>query len=243
MKLSYNWLKEYLKCDLTPQEVADAMTAIGIEVDGVEEQEQIPGGLAGVVVAKVLTCEAHPDSDHLHVTTVDAGNGEPVTVVCGAPNVAAGQKVLFAQLGTVLPGDFKIKKSKIRGIESFGMICAEDELGIGTDHAGIMVLPEDTVVGTPAKEYLKLGAVLGVDGPLTYKNNRKTVEVVETVPIESLLVETDAPYLTPVPFRGKPNRSPYVEYVARKVAEIKGMEYGDVARITAENAKRFFLID
>ena len=94
-----------------------------------------------------------------------------------------------------------------------------------------------------AKEYLKLGAVLGVDGPLTYKNNRKTVEVVETVPIESLLVETDAPYLTPVPFRGKPNRSPYVEYVARKVAEIKGMEYEDVARITAENAKRFFLID
>ena len=116
MKLSYNWLKEYLKCDLTPQEVADAMTAIGIEVDGVEEQEQIPGGLTGVVVARVLTCEAHPDSDHLHVTTVDAGAGEPVTVVCGAPNVAAGQKVLFAQIGTVLPGDFKIKKSRIRGV-------------------------------------------------------------------------------------------------------------------------------
>ena len=113
MKLSYNWLKEYLKCDLTPQQVADAMTSIGIEVDGVEEQEQIPGGLAGVVVAQVLTCEPHPDSDHLHVTTVDAGAGEPLTVVCGAPNVAAGQKVLFAQIGTVLPGDFKIKKSKI----------------------------------------------------------------------------------------------------------------------------------
>ena len=111
MKLSYNWLKEYLKCDLTPQEVADAMTAIGIEVDGVEEQEQIPGGLAGVVVAEVLTCDAHPDSDHLHITTVNAGAGEPLTVVCGAPNVAAGQKVLFAQLGTVLPGDFKIKNS------------------------------------------------------------------------------------------------------------------------------------
>ena len=142
MKLSYNWLKEYLKCDLTPQEVADAMTAIGIEVDGVEEQEQIPGGLAGVVVAEVLTCEAHPDSDHLHITTVNAGAGEPLTVVCGAPNVAAGQKVLFAQLGTVLPGDFKIKKSKIRGVESFGMICAEDELGIGESHEGIMVLPE-----------------------------------------------------------------------------------------------------
>ena len=156
MKLSYNWLKDYLKCDLNPQEIADAMTGIGIEVDGVEETEEIPGGLAGVVVAKVLECEPHPDSDHLHVTKVDAGSGEPLTVVCGAPNVAAGQKVLFAQLGTVLPGDFKIKKSKIRGIESFGMICAEDELGIGTSHEGIMVLPEEAVVGTPAKEYLHL---------------------------------------------------------------------------------------
>ena len=167
MKLSYDWLKEYLKCDLTPQQVADAMTAIGIEVDGVEEQESIPGGLAGVVVARVLTCEAHPDSDHLHITTVDAGNGEPLTVVCGAPNVAAGQKVLFAQIGTVLPGDFKIKKSKIRGVESFGMICAEDELGIGTDHQGIMVLPEDAVVGTPAKEYLKLGTEAVIEYEIT----------------------------------------------------------------------------
>lgn len=156
MKLSYNWLKDYLKCDLSPVQVAEAMTAIGIEVDGVEETEEIPGGLAGVVVAQVLECEPHPDSDHLHITKVDAGSGEPLTVVCGAPNVAAGQKVLFAQLGTVLPGDFKIKKSKIRGVESFGMICAEDELGIGTSHEGIMVLPADTVVGTPAKEYLGL---------------------------------------------------------------------------------------
>ena len=156
MKLSYNWLKDYLKCDLNPQQIADAMTGIGIEVDGVEQTEEIPGGLAGVVVAKVLECEAHPDSDHLHITKVDAGAGEPLTVVCGAPNVAAGQKVLFAQLGTVLPGDFKIKKSKIRGVESFGMICAEDELGIGTSHDGIMVLPEDAVVGTPAREFLHL---------------------------------------------------------------------------------------
>ena len=132
------------------------MTAIGIEVDSVEEQEEIPGGLAGVVVAKVLECEAHPDSDHLHVTKVDDGTGEPVTVVCGAPNVAAGQKVLFVRIGTVLPGDFKIKKSKIRGVESMGMICAEDELGIGNDHAGIMVLPEEAVIGTPAKDYLHL---------------------------------------------------------------------------------------
>ena len=156
MKLSYNWLKEYLKCDLTPDQVAEAMTSIGIEVDAVEMQEKIPGGLAGVVVAHVLTCEAHPDSDHLHITTVNDGSPEPVQVVCGAPNVAAGQKVLFARIGTVLPGDFKIKKSKIRGVESFGMICAEDELGIGASHAGIMVLPETAVPGTPAKEYLQL---------------------------------------------------------------------------------------
>ena len=156
MKLSYNWLKTYLKCDLTPEQVAEYMTSIGIEVDSVRMQEVIPGGLKGVVVAQVLTCEPHPDSDHLHVTTVADGSPEPVQVVCGAPNVAAGQKVLFARLGTVLPGDFKIKKSKIRGVESFGMICAEDELGIGASHDGIMVLPEDAVVGTPAKEYLQL---------------------------------------------------------------------------------------
>jgi len=156
MKVSYNWLKEYLACDLTAEQVAEAMTSIGIEVDSVEMEEEIPGGLAGVVVAEVLTCVEHPDSDHLHITTVNDGSPEPVTVVCGAPNVAAGQKVLFARIGTVLPGDFKIKKSKIRGVESFGMICAQDELGIGTDHAGIMVLEPEAVVGTPAKEYLHL---------------------------------------------------------------------------------------
>lgn len=156
MKLSYSWLKEYLECDLAPQQIADAMTSIGIEVDSVSEEEEIPGGLAGVVVAEVLECEAHPNSDHLHITKVNDGTGEPLTVVCGAPNVAAGQKVLFARLGAVLPGDFKIKKSKIRGVESFGMICAEDELGIGNSHAGIKVLPADAVVGTSAKEYLHL---------------------------------------------------------------------------------------
>jgi len=145
-----------LKCDLTVEQVAEAMTAIGIEVDGVEQSEPVEGGLKGVVVAKVLECEGHPDSDHLHVTKVDDGTGEPLTVVCGAPNVAAGQKVLFAQLGAVLPGDFKIKKSKIRGVESFGMICAEDELGLGQSHDGIMVLPEDAKIGTPAKDYLGL---------------------------------------------------------------------------------------
>lgn len=156
MKLSYSWLKEYLECDLTPQQIADAMTSIGIEVDSVTEQEEIPGGLAGVVVAHVLECAEHPDSDHLHVTRVYDGSGEPLQVVCGAPNVAAGQKVLFARIGAVLPGDFKIKKSKIRGVESFGMICAEDELGIGNSHDGIMVLPEDAVPGTPAKDFLHL---------------------------------------------------------------------------------------
>ena len=143
MKLSYNWLKDYLQTSLSPKEIADAMTSIGIEVDSVSEQEEIPGGLAGVVVAEVLECVAHPDSDHLHITKVNDGSGKPLQVVCGAPNVAAGQKVLFARIGSVLPGDFKIKKSKIRGIESFGMICADDELGIGGDHAGIKILPED----------------------------------------------------------------------------------------------------
>ena len=164
MKLSYSWLKEYLKCELTPQQVAEAMTSIGIEVDSVEEQDR---GLDHVVVAQFLTCEPHPDSDHLHITTVNDGSAEPVPVVCGAPNVAAGQKVLFAQLGAVLPGDFKIKKSKIRGVESFGMICAEDELGIGTSHDGIMVLPDDAVPGTPAQAYLKLENVAVIEYEIT----------------------------------------------------------------------------
>ena len=167
MKLSYSWLKEYLECSLTPSQIAEAMTSIGIEVDAVEETEESPGGLAGVVVAKVVECEPHPDSDHLHITKVDAGTGELLSVVCGAPNVAAGQKVLLATIGTVLPGDFKIKKSKIRGVESFGMICAEDELGIGNDHAGIMVLPDDAVVGTPAKEYLGLGSDAVIEYEIT----------------------------------------------------------------------------
>ena len=151
MKLSYSWLKEYLECGLTPQEIADAMTSIGIEVDSVSEEEKL---CPEVVVAEVKECVMHPDSDHLHVTKVDDGTGELITVVCGAPNVAAGQKVLFARIGAVLPGDFKIKKSKIRGVESFGMICAEDELGSGNDHSGIKVLPADAPVGVTARDYL-----------------------------------------------------------------------------------------
>lgn len=160
MVVSLNWLKDYLKFDLPADKVAAILTSTGLEVEHIETVEQIPGGLAGVVVAYVTTCEPHPDSDHLHVTVLDAGGEEPLQVVCGAPNVAAGQKVLLATIGTELPdgngGTFKIKKSKIRGVESFGMICAADELGIGEDHSGIMVLEPEAKVGTPAKEYLKL---------------------------------------------------------------------------------------
>ena len=156
MKISYNWLKEYLECDLAPEEVAKALTSIGLEVDSLEQIEEIPGGLAGVIVAEVVECVEHPDSDHLHITKLNTGAPELLQVVCGAPNVAAGQKVLLATVGTVLGEDFKIKKSKIRGVESFGMICAEDELGIGESHDGIMVLDPEAVVGTPAKDYLGL---------------------------------------------------------------------------------------
>ena len=159
MNISYKWLKEYVDFDLTAQQVCDALTSTGLEVDALEEVQSIKGGLKGLYVGKVLTCEAHPNSDHLHVTTVDLGKGEPSQIVCGAPNVAAGQKVIVADLGCVLyDGDqeFVIKKSKLRGVESNGMICAEDEIGIGNDHAGIIVLPEDAVVGTPAAEYYNL---------------------------------------------------------------------------------------
>ena len=159
MNISYNWLKEYVDIDLTPQETADALTSLGLETGSVEKAESIKGGLQGLVIGEVLTCEAHPDSDHLHVTTVNLGDGVPVQIVCGAPNVAAGQHVIVATLGTKLyDGDkeFVIKKSKIRGVESFGMICAEDEIGVGTSHDGIIVLPADTVPGTPAREYYNI---------------------------------------------------------------------------------------
>lgn len=168
MNISYNWLKEFVDFDLKPLELADALTSIGLEVGGVEEIQAIKGGLEGLVIGEVLTCEPHPNSDHMHVTTVNLGNGDPVQIVCGAPNVAVGQKVVVATIGTKLyDGDdcFTIKKSKLRGIDSCGMICAEDEIGIGTDHSGIIVLPEDAVVGTPAKDYynIKSDYVLEVD--------------------------------------------------------------------------------
>lgn len=159
MNISYKWLKEYVDFDLTPQETADALTSCGLEVDALEEVQTVKGGLKGLFVGKVLTCEPHPNSDHLHVTTVDLGKGEPQQIVCGAPNVAAGQKVIVADLGCVLydgEQEFTIKKSKLRGVESFGMICAEDEIGVGTDHAGIIVLPEEAPVGQPAAEYYHL---------------------------------------------------------------------------------------
>ena len=159
MNISYKWLKEYVDFDLTAQQVCDALTSTGLEVDALEEVQSIKGGLKGLYVGKVLTCEAHPNSDHLHVTTVDLGKGEPSQIVCGAPNVAAGQKVIVADLGCVLyDGDqeFVIKKSKLRGVESNGMICAEDEIGVGSSHDGIIVLPDDAVVGTPAAEYYHL---------------------------------------------------------------------------------------
>ncbi|MBR1550719.1 MAG: phenylalanine--tRNA ligase subunit beta [Muribaculaceae bacterium] len=157
MNISYKWLKRYIDTDLTPNEVSEALTSLGLEVGALERVETIRGGLRGLVVGHVLTCVEHPNSDHLHITTVNLGDeNDPVQIVCGAPNVAAGQKVIVATVGTKLyDGDkeFTIKRGKIRGEESRGMICAEDEIGVGTSHDGIIVLPEDTPVGMPAAEY------------------------------------------------------------------------------------------
>ncbi|MBN2767218.1 MAG: phenylalanine--tRNA ligase subunit beta [Paludibacteraceae bacterium] len=156
MNISYNWLKQYINVDVEPVELGKALTSIGLEVGGVEEVQTVKGGLEGLVIGKVLTCADHENSDHLHVTTVDVGSGEALQIVCGAPNVAAGQKVVVATVGTKLYSgeeSFTIKRSKIRGVESMGMICAEDEIGIGTSHAGIIVLTEDVQVGMLAKDY------------------------------------------------------------------------------------------
>lgn len=159
MKVSYNWLKEYVKTSLSPEELSKVLTDTGLEVDGIEKIENIKGGLEGVFVGEVLSCEKHPDADKLKVTTVTVG-GEPLQIVCGAPNVAVGQKVICATVGSVLypnPEEpFKIKASKIRGVESLGMLCAEDELGMGTSHDGIIVLDKDAKVGTPAAVYFDL---------------------------------------------------------------------------------------
>ena len=160
MKISFNWLKSYIHTSLDVQQVADVLTSIGLEVESVERVEKVPGGLAGVVVGHVVECGKHPDADRLSLTKVDVGGAEPLSIVCGAPNVAQGQKVLVATIGAKLyptEGEpFVIKKGKIRGAESHGMICAEDELGLGKSHAGIMVLDESAVPGTPAADMLGL---------------------------------------------------------------------------------------
>lgn len=156
MNISYNWLKRYINVNVSPEDLSKALTSIGLEVGGVEEVQTVKGGLEGLVIGEVLTCAKHENSDHLHVTTVNVGVSEPLQIVCGAPNVAAGQKVVVATVGaTLYSGDdkFQIKRSKIRGVESFGMICAEDEIGIGTSHDGIIVLPADAQVGVLAKDY------------------------------------------------------------------------------------------
>jgi len=160
MKISYNWLKEFIDTDKTPEEISKILTGTGLEVESLEKVQPIPGGLEGLVIGYVKECSDHPNSDHLHLTKVDVGGSEDLSIVCGAHNVAAGQKVVVAVVGTtvhpVAAEPFKINKSKIRGEVSEGMICAEDEIGLGTDHAGIMVLDADAVVGTPAKEYFKI---------------------------------------------------------------------------------------
>ena len=161
MNISFSWLKRYLKTDLEAERIAEILTELGLEVEEFEKIETIKGGLKGVVVGEVLTCEEHPDSDHLHITTVDVGAEAPLQIVCGAANCRKGLKVMCATVGSVLypidsEEEFKIKRSKIRGVESLGMLCAEDELGIGRNHDGIMELPADAVVGTPAKEYLHI---------------------------------------------------------------------------------------
>ena len=171
MNISYKWLKDYIPTELSAEQVAEALTSIGLETGSVERVESIRGGLRGIVIGKVLTCVEHPDSDHLHITTVDLGDGQPTQIVCGAPNVAAGQTVVVATVGTTLyDGDkeFKIKKSKIRGVESFGMICAEDEIGVGTSHDGIIVLPDGAATpGTPAADFYNLSDDFVIEVDLT----------------------------------------------------------------------------
>ena len=170
MDISYKWLKRFIDFELTPRELAATLTSLGLECDHVEEVESIRGGLRGVVIGKVLTCEPHPDSDHLHITTVDLGDGNPTQIVCGAPNVAAGQTVVVATVGTTLYSDdkeFQIKKSKIRGVESLGMICAEDELGLGASHDGIIVISDNVKPGTPAAEYYNVESDYRLEVELT----------------------------------------------------------------------------
>ncbi len=170
MKISYSWLKDYIELEQAPEEICKILTQTGLEVGGLEEVETVKGAMKGLVVGEVVTCERHPNSDHLSKTTVNVGIGELLSIVCGAPNVAAGQKVVVATVGTTLymkDGEFTIKKSKIRGEVSEGMICAEDEIGIGTDHDGIIVLDENAKIGTPAAEYFKIESDWAIEIDLT----------------------------------------------------------------------------
>ena len=170
MDISYKWLKRYINFNESPKELAAVFTSTGLECDQIEEVESIRGGLKGLKIGKVLTCVPHPDSDHMHVTTVDVGGEAPLQIVCGAPNVAAGQTVVVATIGTVLyDGDkeFTIKKGKLRGVESHGMICAEDEIGLGNDHSGIMVLPDDVPAGTEASAYFNVESDFRLEVELT----------------------------------------------------------------------------
>ena len=170
MNISYNWLKDFIKLEVNPHKVAEILTSIGLEVGSVDEVQTVKGGLEGLVVGEVLTCVKHPDADKLSITTLNVGGDEPLPIVCGAPNVAAGQKVIVATIGTVLySGDesFTIKKSKIRGELSMGIICAEDEIGLGNSHDGIMVLAPDAVVGTPAKTYFNIESDYCIEVDLT----------------------------------------------------------------------------
>jgi len=163
MKISYNWLKNYIHCDLAPQQISEILTSIGLEVEAMENFENIRGGLQGIVVGHVLECEKHPNADKLSITKVDVGNGEPLNIVCGAPNVAKGQKVPVALIGTTLfkgNESFTIKEAMLRGVKSEGMICAEDEIGLGDSHAGILVLPDELTPGTPLNTILFLFIML-----------------------------------------------------------------------------------
>ena len=159
MKISLNWLRQYIDTELSPQEISEILTNTGLEVEGLEEVQSVKGGLEGVVIGEVLSCQKHPDADKLTLCSVNLGEGEPVQIVCGAPNVAKGQKVPVATVGTTLWPDgkgFVIKKAKIRGVSSMGMICADDELGLGSSHEGIMVLDPEAVPGTPAADYFQV---------------------------------------------------------------------------------------
>src|ERR1700677_395612 len=200
MTISYNWLSEYLPEIVHPEELSKILTSIGLEVETLEKYEELKGGLKGLVIGEVLECEKHPDADKLSITKVDIGTGEPLQIVCGAPNVAKGQKVVVATVGaTIYPSSgepITMKKAKIRGVESFGMVCAEDEIGLSDNHAGIFILPADVKVGSPAADYFKpnedyifeigltpnrmdamshLGVAKDVCAYLTYHNKKESI--------------------------------------------------------------------